>query len=139
MSPYEQVEVDAPGAAVGAALREGLRARGLTEYAVVDHGHDMAAAGVTPHAAWTLVFGNPAAGEALLARELSVAVDIPLRLAVIGLGGDRSAIVIRPMRTLLGEEHADLADRFTAVLRALADEARAGAERAGGPGPASPP
>jgi hypothetical protein len=66
MSPYEQVEVDAPGAAVGAALREGLRARGLTEY-------------------------------------------------------------------------ADLADRFTAVLRALADEARAGAGRAGGPGPAGPP
>ena len=139
MSPYEQMEVEAAGAAVVAALREGLRARGLTEYAVVDHGHDMAAAGVTPHAAWTLVFGNPAAGEALLARELSVAVDIPLRLAVIGLGGDRSAIVIRPMRSLLGEEHADLADRFTAVLRALADEARAGAEGGDGPGSASPP
>jgi len=100
MSPYEHVEVAAPGAAVLAALREGLRSRGLTEYAVV---------------------------------------DIPLRLAVIGRAGERSAIVIRPMGTLLGDEHADLADRFTAVLRALADEARAGAERAGGPGPASPP
>jgi uncharacterized protein (DUF302 family) len=139
MSPYEHVEVAAPGAAVVAALREGLRSRGPTEYALVDHGHDMAAAGVTPHPAWTLVFGNPAAGEALLDRELSAAVDIPLRLAVIGRAGERSAIVIRPMGTLLGDEHPDLADRFTAVLRARADEARAGAERAGGPGPASPP
>jgi uncharacterized protein (DUF302 family) len=139
MSGYEHVEVDAPGATVVAALREALRSRGLTEYAVVDHGHDMAAAGVTPHPAWTLVFGNPAAGAALLDRELSAAVDIPLRLAVIGRGAERSAIVIRPLSTLLGEVHADLADRFTVVLRTLADEARSNAERAAGPGSASPP
>jgi uncharacterized protein (DUF302 family) len=129
MSPYEHVEVEAPSVAVVAALREGLRSRGLTEYAVVDHGHDMAAAGAPARPAWTLVFGNPAAGAALLEHELSAAVDIPLRLAVIGRGAERSAIVIRPMGTLLAEEHADLADRFTAVLRALADEARADAER----------
>jgi uncharacterized protein (DUF302 family) len=139
MTPYEQVDVEAPGDAVVAALREGLRSRGLTEYAVVDHGHDMAAAGATAYPAWTLVFGNPAAGAALLEHELSAAVDIPLRLAVIGHSAERSAIVIRPMGTLLGEEHADLADRFTTVLRALADEARADAERDEGPGSASAP
>ena len=139
MSPYEHVEVKAPGDAVVAALREGLRSRALTEYAVVDHGHDMAAAGATAHPAWTLVFGNPAAGAALLERELSAAVDIPLRLAVIDRGAGRSAIVIRPMGTLLGEQHADLADRFTTVLRALADEARAEVERDEGRGSASPP
>jgi uncharacterized protein (DUF302 family) len=139
MSAYEHVEVDARADAVVAALREGLRSRGLTEYAVVDHGHDMAAAGATPQPAWTLVFGNPAAGAALLESELSAAVDIPLRLAVIGHSAGRSAIVIRPMGTLLGERHHDLADRFTAVLRALADAARADAERAEGPGSASPP
>ena len=134
MSPYEHVEVDAPGSAVVAALRAGLHSRGLTEYAVVDHGHDMAAAGATPQPAWTLVFGNPAAGAALLERELSAAVDIPLRLAVIGRDAGRSAIVIRPLGTLLGEHHADLADRFTAVLRALAGEARAATEGSEGPG-----
>jgi uncharacterized protein (DUF302 family) len=139
MSPYEHVEVHAPGPAVVAALRDALRSRAITEYAVVDHGHDMAAAGVTPHPAWTLVFGNPAAGVALLDRDLSAAVDIPLRLAVIGRGGEESSIVIRPMRTLLGNEHADLADRFTALLRALADEARATAEGAADPGATSPP
>jgi uncharacterized protein (DUF302 family) len=139
VNPYEHVEVDAPPATVVAALREALRSRAITEYAVVDHGHDMAAAGVTPHPAWTLVFGNPAAGEALLDSALSAAVDIPLRLAVIGRGTERSAIVIRPMRSLLGDEQADLADRFTAVLRALAEDARAAAERADEPGATSPP
>ena len=133
VSPYERLAVDAPPNAVVSALRESLKARGITEYAVVDHGHDMAAAGAPGFVAWTLVFGNPAAGAKLLERELAAAVDIPLRLAVIGRGAERSAIVIRPMRTLLGGEHADLADRFTAVLRALAEDARVAAERADEP------
>jgi uncharacterized protein (DUF302 family) len=124
MSPYQQIDVEAPAQDVVTALRAQLRSHGLTEYAVVDHGRDMAAAGVTPHAAWTLVFGNPAAGEALLARELAAAVDIPLRLAVIAIAPGRSAIVVRPMRSLIGDEHPDLADRFTAMLRTLADAAR---------------
>jgi uncharacterized protein (DUF302 family) len=132
MSPYEYTEVDAPAAAVVAALREALRARGITEYAVVDHGHDMAAAGVPAHAAWTLVFGNPAAGEPLLARSLAAAVDIPLRLAVIGRAPERSAIVLRPMGTLLDDDLADLAERLTGVLRALAAAARDAASSPGG-------
>ncbi|HEX4691464.1 MAG TPA: DUF302 domain-containing protein [Solirubrobacteraceae bacterium] len=124
MNTYEQIEVEAPAEQVVTALREQLRARGITEYAVVDHGRDMAAAGVTPHAAWTLVFGNPAAGEALLAREPAAAVDIPLRLAVIATAPTRSTIVLRPMRSLIGAEHPILAARFTTLLHTLADAAR---------------
>jgi uncharacterized protein (DUF302 family) len=84
----------------------------------------MAAAGVPCHPAWTLVFGNPAAGEKLLARDLASAVDIPLRLAVIGDGPEASTIVIRPMASLLPAELADIADAFTDVLRSLAFAAR---------------
>jgi uncharacterized protein (DUF302 family) len=124
MSQYEQIDVDAPATDVVTALRAQLSTRGITEYAVVDHGRDMAAAGVTPHAAWTLVFGNPATGEALLARELAAAVDIPLRLAVIATAAARSAIILRPMESLVGAEHPELAARFTEVLRTLADAAR---------------
>jgi uncharacterized protein (DUF302 family) len=129
MDAYETIDVAAPPAVTVEALREQLRANGITEYAVVDHGRDMAAAGVTRHPAWTLVFGNPRAGEALLARDLRAAVDIPLRLAVVADGPDGSAIVVRPMRTLLGEANADLADRFTELLRTLAADARDAATR----------
>ena len=124
VSAYERVAVDAPPAAVVSALRDALKARGITEYAVVDHGHDMAQAGAPGFVAWTLVFGNPAGGAKLLARDLSAAVDIPLRLAVIAAADGGSEIVVRDMRSLLGEELADLADGFTAVLRALASDAR---------------
>ena len=61
MSAYERLAVDAPSAAVVAvvaALRSERSARAITEYAAVDHGHDMAA-GAPPTLAWTLVFGNP--------------------------------------------------------------------------------
>jgi uncharacterized protein (DUF302 family) len=121
---YERLAVDAPPEAVVAAVRQALRARAITEYAVVDHGHDMAAAGAPGHVAWTLVFGNPAAGAKLLDRDPAAAVDIPLRLAVVGAGPGASEIVLRDMRSLLADDLADLADAFNQVLRALAADAR---------------
>ena len=124
MSVYERVAVDSPPETVVAALREALKARSITEYAVVDHGHDMAAAGAPAFPAWTLVFGNPAAGAKLLERDLAAAVDIPLRLAVIAPAPGSCEIVLRDMRSLLSDDLADLADTFTGVLRALADDAR---------------
>jgi uncharacterized protein (DUF302 family) len=120
MTAYEQIAVAAPAATAVAALREALTDRGLTEYAVVDHGHDMAAAGAPGFTAWTLIFGNPAGGAKLLARDLAAAVDIPLRLAVVAAPGGTSVIVIRDMRSLLADSEGELADAFTAVLRGLA-------------------
>jgi|SRR5215213_3098321 len=117
---YDRLPVGAPPKAVVAALRDVLRERGITEYAVVNHGHDMAAAGRPAYPAWTVIFGSPAAGAQLLAYDLAAAVDIPLRLAVIGRDGG-SEIVLRDMRSLI---HADVADGFTAVLQGLAQAAR---------------
>jgi uncharacterized protein (DUF302 family) len=118
---YERFPIDAPPEAVVAELRDELRERGITEYAVVDHGHDMAAAGQPAYPAWTLIFGNPAAGAPLLAHDLAAAVDIPLRLAVVGHDGG-SEVVLRNMRSLID---ADIADGFTDVLRGLAEATRA--------------
>jgi uncharacterized protein (DUF302 family) len=117
---YDRVPMNASPEAVVAILRDLLRERGVIEYALVDHGRDMAAAGQPAYPAWTLIFGNPAAGARLLASDLAAAVDIPLRLAVIGRG-QSSEIVLRDMRTLID---ADIADDFTDVLRGLAEVAR---------------
>ena len=56
----------------------------------------------------------------LVRRETRVRPATWLRLAVIGVAPARSQIVLRPLRTLLGDQHAEIADRLTAVLRALA-------------------
>jgi uncharacterized protein (DUF302 family) len=113
---YERLPVNAKPKVVVTALRDVLRERGVTEYAVVDHGHDMAAAGQPAYPAWTLIFGNPAAGARLLARDLATAVDIPLRLAVIGRG-DASEIVLRDMRTLIDVDIARRVHRCSARAR----------------------
>jgi uncharacterized protein (DUF302 family) len=124
MSAYERVPVDAPPAAVVDALGDALRSREITVYAVVDHGHDMAAAGVPGFVALTVVFGRPAAGAKLLARDLAAVVDIPLRLGVIGTDAGGSEIVIRDMRSLLAHDLAEVADAFTQVLRTVAEDTR---------------
>ena len=124
MNAYERLPVNARPAVVVSALREELESRGITEYAVVDHGHDMAQAGAPGFEAWTLVFGNPAAGAKLLARDLAAAVDIPLRLAVIAGPDGGSEIVLRDMGSLLVGELGDIADEFTAALRTLATDTR---------------
>jgi uncharacterized protein (DUF302 family) len=116
---YERVAVESSPREAVAALRDELRARGITEYAVVDHGHDMAAAGARSFPAWTLIFGNPAAGARLLERDLAAAVDIPLRVAVIGTETG-SELAFRDMRALLGDDVGEVADALTGVLRDLA-------------------
>jgi uncharacterized protein (DUF302 family) len=121
---YERVPVDGPPEATVSALREVLRDRRITEYAVVDHGHDMAAAGAVAHPAWTLVFGDPAAGAKLLARDLAAAVDIPLRLAVVAAEPGRSEIILHDMRSLLPDELGEIADAMTSTLRSIAARAR---------------
>ena len=50
----------------------------MTEYAVVDHGRNMARREPAALRPWTVVFGNPAAGAKLLDLDMAAAVDIPL-------------------------------------------------------------
>src|SRR5262245_446621 len=115
---YERIAVDLSPEQAVVALRAELAKRGITEYACVDPGRDMAQAGAPGFTAWTLVFGNPAAGARVLAADLAAAVDIPLRIAVIA-GENGTELVYRDMRTLLGEELANVADALTAALRDL--------------------
>jgi uncharacterized protein (DUF302 family) len=116
---YERIAVDLSPEDAVAAVRRELAKRGMAEYAVVDHGHDMAQAGAPGFTAWTLVFGNPAAGARVLAADLAAAVDIPLRIAVIG-GEGGTELVFRDMRTLLGDEQGEVADALTGALRDIA-------------------
>lgn len=119
----ERLDVPAPARAVVAAVRAAARARYLTEYAVVDHGRDLAADGRDRMAAWTILLSDPALESKLLRLDLAGAVDLPLRIAVVEAGPQRSEIVLRDMRTLLRDDLAHLADACTALLAAVAAEA----------------
>ena len=124
VSVYERLPVEAEPEVVVAALRLALRERGLREYALVDHGHELAAVGAPAYRAWTLILGEPSGAAQLLGRELAAAIDIPLRLAVIGMSSGGSEIVLRDTRSLLPDGLDEQADAFTSTLRVLAARAR---------------
>jgi hypothetical protein len=101
MTPYEVTDVVAAPEVVVQALRDAISSRGIIEYAVVDHGRDMTAAGRPGH--W---HGRSCSVTRREAPSCSIAIPPPpststLRLGVIGRDSSRSAIVIRPMQTLL--------------------------------------
>ena len=82
----------------------------------------MTAAGAPGPAAWTIVFGDPAAGarcSSATSRGRSIS---PCGWPSCPTGPHASAIVLRPMESLLGQ--SDLATKFTRVLRSLAAESR---------------
>jgi uncharacterized protein (DUF302 family) len=65
-----------------ARLRDEVARRGLTIFAEIDFARDAAAAGLAMPPSRLLVFGNPRAGTPLLQASPSLAVDLPLKVAV---------------------------------------------------------
>jgi len=59
-----------------------LRAKGITLFALVDHGAEAAKIGMTMPPTKLLIFGNPKAGTPLMRAAPSVAIDLPLKILV---------------------------------------------------------
>lgn len=59
-----------------------LRAKGLTLFALVDHGGEAARVGMTMPPTKLLVFGKPEAGTPLMLAAPRLAIDLPLKILV---------------------------------------------------------
>jgi len=59
-----------------------LHAKGVTLFALVDHGGEAAKIGMTMPPTKLLIFGNPKAGTPLMLAAPSVAIDLPLKILV---------------------------------------------------------
>ena len=59
-----------------------LHAKGVTVFAVVDHGGEAAKVGMTMPPTKLVIFGNPRAGTPLMVAAPSVAIDLPLKILV---------------------------------------------------------
>lgn len=62
-----------------ARVRAALQAKGIREFALIDHSGEARAAGLTMPATQVLVFGNPVVGTTLMLERPSVALDLPLK------------------------------------------------------------
>ena len=63
-------------------LKEILRSRGITLFAVVDHSGEAEKAGMKMPPTRVLIFGSPKAGTPLMLDATSVAIDLPLKILV---------------------------------------------------------
>ncbi len=59
-----------------------LVAKGITLFALVDHGGEAAKAGLTMPPTKLLIFGNPKGGTPLMLASPSIAIDLPLKILV---------------------------------------------------------
>jgi uncharacterized protein (DUF302 family) len=63
-------------------LQRFLRSKGVTLFALVDHGGEARKVGLAMRPTKLLIFGDPRAGTPLMVASPSVAIDLPLKLLV---------------------------------------------------------
>jgi uncharacterized protein (DUF302 family) len=59
-----------------------LRAKGITIFALVDHGGEAANVGMSMRPTKLLIFGNPKSGTPAMLASPSIAIDLPLKVLV---------------------------------------------------------
>jgi uncharacterized protein (DUF302 family) len=65
-----------------ARLRAQLEAKGIKEFALIDHSGEAAKVGLTMPKTQVLIFGNPKGGTPLMLAAPTIAIDLPLKLLV---------------------------------------------------------
>lgn len=65
-----------------ARVRALLEAKGIREFALIDHSGEAAKVGLTMPKTQVLIFGNPKGGTPLMLAMPSIAIDLPLKLLV---------------------------------------------------------
>ena len=105
-------------------LKAMLQAKGVTLFAVIDHGGEAEKAGLKMPPTKVLIFGNPKGGTPLMLAAPSVAIDLPLKILVAEASNGRVSISYNAPEYLQQRHHipADLLQNI-AVAGVLAAKA----------------
>ncbi|MGA8015440.1 MAG: DUF302 domain-containing protein [Candidatus Dormiibacterota bacterium] len=93
-----------------------LAARGIKEFAVIDHSGEAHAAGLELRDTKVVIFGSPRAGTPVMAAAPLAALDLPLRILIWDDGGETRLSYTSP--AALAERYGlseELAARLAAV------------------------
>ena len=63
-------------------IEAGIKARGMTVFARIDHAALAAAAGLTLRPTEVIIFGNPRGGTPLMQANQTIGIDLPLKILV---------------------------------------------------------
>jgi uncharacterized protein (DUF302 family) len=113
-------------AATMTALVAGMERRGLTVFALVDHGAGAREAGLELENEQVIVFGNPRTGTPLMQDDPRIGIELPLRILVWQKGAE-VCIGYRDPRELSStydvRAHEATLDQMAKLLEELATEA----------------
>jgi uncharacterized protein (DUF302 family) len=117
------IEAEVPGdvAATVERITAGLRERGVTLFATIDHAAGARAVGLAMPDEVVLVFGNPAGGTALMQADPRAGIDLPLRMLVWSPSG-ATRVAYRDPDELADEFAVDGARDTLGRLRGLLDQ-----------------
>ncbi len=105
------------------AIKGAILKAGMTIFAEIDHAEAARQHGIAMLETRVLIYGNPVAGTPVMIGTPLAALDLPLRILVRELPGDRSAIAYHPIAGMfetMGVKGADAA-RFDAAQGKVAE------------------
>lgn len=73
-------------------LTNSIQEKGFTLFCDVDHQAIASNVDLDMPASRVLIFGNPVAGTKLMQKDITMSLDLPLRLAIVDLGGQTCLI-----------------------------------------------
>jgi uncharacterized protein (DUF302 family) len=109
-----------------ARVRALLEAKGIREFALIDHSGEAAKVGLAMPKTQVVIFGNPKGGTPLMLAAPSVAIDLPLKLLVREDDAGQVWLSYWSAQALLS--HHGLAERFAANVAVIEMIARQAAE-----------
>jgi uncharacterized protein (DUF302 family) len=68
-------------------VKKSLKGKGFTLFCDVDHQANAASVDMEMPASRVLIFGNPVAGTKLMQKDITMSLDLPLRLAIFDNNG----------------------------------------------------
>ena len=106
-------------------IKKILQAKGITLFALVDHGAEAEKAGMNMPLTKLLIFGNPKAGTPLMLAAPSIAIDLPLKI-LVAEDGQRKVWVSYNSPTYLQQRHklpSELLPNITLIENLAAEAA----------------
>jgi uncharacterized protein (DUF302 family) len=107
-------------------LTDALRAKGVTLFAVIDHGGEAERVGLKMPPTKLLIFGNPRAGTPLMLAAPRSAIDLPLKI-LVWQDADGTTFITHNSPAYLRDRHGlpEQSLQVLAVVEALAAAAAA--------------
>ena len=73
-------------------LKKSIQEKGFTLFCDIDHQANANNVNLDMPASRVLIFGNPVAGTKLMQKDITMSLDLPLRLAIVDLDGQTCLI-----------------------------------------------